>query len=109
MRVSCRNLPNYTAKREPTCGCFGCWRKWAESGRLTAARECIDATLIAGTEDNLWATGILCYTEAARNFVNSHACAVGHWQHDTFWIKLSRFSDLANVTMDMVKAGLKVE
>ena len=69
----------------------------------------IDATLIAGTEDNLWATGILCYTEAARNFVNSHACAVGHWQHDTFWIKLSRFSDLANVTMDMVKAGLLVE
>ena len=69
----------------------------------------LDATIVAGDVSNLWANGILCYTEKAFKFVDSHPLAVGHWQHDTFWIKLSRFSDLANVTMDMVKAGLKVE
>jgi len=73
------------------------------------SKPALDATIIAGDVSNLWANGILCYTEKAFKFVDSHPLAVGHWHNDTFWMKLSNFSKLADLTMDMVKAGLIVE
>lgn len=76
---------------------------------LQPSKPTPDATLIAGDEVNLWATGILCYTQAARDFVDTHPLAVGHWQHDTFWIRLAQLSNLVEITIDMVKAGLIVE
>ena len=69
----------------------------------------LDATIIAGDAGNQWANGILCYTEKAFKFVDSHPLAAGNWQNDTFWIKLSNCANLADLTMDMVKAGLIVE
>lgn len=80
MRVSCQNLPNYTAKREPTCGCLGCWRKWAESGRLTAAREC--AEIAAKLDAEYWAIykgrkpsrGVF---EKARDYTQGASCGAG--------------------------------
>ncbi len=69
----------------------------------------LDATLIAGDSDNQFVTGILCYNQKTRQFVDSHPRAIGSWNQDTFWMKISRVTDLATVVTDMVKAGLIVE
>jgi len=65
----------------------------------------LDAEVVTG----VGIVGIMCFTEPARDFVNAHTKAVGQWHNDTFWMKLSNFSKLADLTMDMVKAGLIVE
>ena len=66
----------------------------------------LDATIVAGDVSNLWANGILCYTEKAFKFVDSHPLAVGHWQHDTFWCG-NRDADI--VIEHLINAGFEVE
>lgn len=66
----------------------------------------LDATIVAGDAGNQWSIGVLCYTNAARNFMDRYN---GHWQNDTFWVRLPDFLHLVDLTMDMIKAGLTVE